>query len=123
MVSRSKLLGALGVLVAAGALAAACGSNGASGSGNGGVCIPNATVPCACLGGVMGVQSCNADGKTYSMCQCGATTTGSGGSTTTSIMGTGGSACQCVNPSGELYCGAAACNDAGTGDGGSCVTY
>ncbi len=120
MVAKSKVFWALGALLTAGALAAACGSNGANGSANGtssGTCIPNASVPCACLGGTMGVQICQADGKSYSMCQC--SSTGTGGSTTTSFGGTGGSACQCSNPGGELYCGASICNaDAGTGDSG-----
>ncbi len=133
MVLRSKLLG-LGAILFVGAIAAACGSSGNTGTGS---CLPGATTTCACLGGLQGFQTCNPDGKTLGMCQCGSST-GAGGTTSSSTTtattgsGTGGSSgCSC-NPSSELYCGATSplCADAGSGSGtggngttdaGSCV--
>lgn len=115
MVVTSKVMWALGALLSMGALAAACGSSGGATAGG---CVPNAQVSCACLGGTTGIQVCGADGKSYGACQCGSTTSGTGGTTSTTTTTTG-SACQCVNPGGELYCGAAAC---GTGTGGSTTT-
>jgi hypothetical protein len=135
MVVRSKLLLGAGAILIVGAIAAACGSTGNTGTGS---CLPGATTTCACLGGLEGFQTCNADGRTLGLCQCGSGsgTGGVGGSTasgsptaTSSGNGSGGSGCNC-NPSSELYCGVAACADAGSGtgtggnsasDGGSCV--
>lgn len=66
--------------LAAAWLAAACtgsGDEGSAGAGTGGVagamapttpCTPNAVVTCPCVGGGMGTQACNADGKSYASC-------------------------------------------------------
>jgi len=131
MVLRSKLLLSVGAILSLGAIIAACGSSGGDATGS---CLPNVTQACLCVGGTMGVQACNSDGKSFGMCQCGAAS-GAGGSTSSSASsssgnGTGGNGCSC-NPSSELYCGAAQCStdagaDASTGAGGSCssvVTY
>ncbi len=118
MVLRSMLLG-VGAILSVAAIVAACGSSGSTTSGT---CLPGATSACACAAGMQGFQTCQADGKSLGMCQCGSGT-GNGGSTSTSstsssATGTGGgTSCSC-NPSSELYCGVAACADAGTGDAG-----
>jgi hypothetical protein len=117
MVLRSRLLFALGAILSAGAIVAACGSTGDSGGG--GTCVPGTTQTCACVGGAMGAQACNTDGKSFGMCQCSANT-GSGGSPSTGTLtgAGGGKSCECTDPSSELYCGVAAC----TVDGGTTTT-
>ena len=85
--------GWLGGLFGAIALAVACSSpdpgnpNGGTGSssgtgGSGGsidpLCVPGQQVACACPGGTMGAQACNAQGNGYEPCQC--ETSGPGGS-------------------------------------------
>jgi hypothetical protein len=46
-----------------------CGSIAGCGGGATRVCAPNLQVSCPCLGGVIGIQTCNADGTAYSPCQ------------------------------------------------------
>jgi hypothetical protein len=43
-------------------------------------CTPGAQVSCACVGGAKGAQVCNADGHSFSMCQC-ANVSGDSGTT------------------------------------------
>ncbi len=35
------------------------------------VCAPGMQVACACPGGLLGAQSCTADGMAYTKCECG----------------------------------------------------
>lgn len=52
-------------------------------------CSENETQECACPGGAMGAQSCNADGSGWSKCQCGGGGSG-GGAGTASVGGAAG---------------------------------
>jgi hypothetical protein len=126
MVLRSRLVFAFGAVLTVGALVAACGSNGGANSSGG--CVPGMSASCACANGETGAQTCSSDGKGFGTCQCGSSggtgassTTGAGASTGSGLGG--GSNCQCTDPTSELYCGSAVCNDAGgttgTGTGGS----
>jgi hypothetical protein len=65
------------------------------------VCVPGATLACACPGGSSGVQSCNPAGSGFDYCECG--TGGSGG-------GSGGESSTCGN-----YCFSS--SDCGPGEG------
>jgi hypothetical protein len=121
------------LMVAAGVVACGSTSNSGGGGGSSKVCEAGAQQSCACLGGTMGIQVCNATGSALGACQCGAgggsTTSGTGatGTTTTTATssGTGGGSgtCQCTSPDQEVppYCGMANCSDAGAG--GACAGH
>ncbi|UQA58296.1 hypothetical protein [Polyangium aurulentum] len=85
--------GSLGGLFGALVLAVACSSpdpgnpsgstsssSGAGGSGGSTppLCVPGQQVACACPGGAMGAQACNAEGNGYEPCQCETSGTGGG---------------------------------------------
>lgn len=133
---KSKLMWLAGAFMALAGVAA-CGSTGNTntGGGSGNACVPNASVECACPGGVKGVQACNAEGTGYEACQCGTTTaTGTGGATSSSSSSGSMSTCgdgviqpsdHCDNASSEFYC-AQDCANATTsssGTGGSCAGH
>jgi hypothetical protein len=105
-------------------VAAGCGGGGGGTGGTGGtsghVCVPGASVACACTNGTQGAQVCASNGAAYGACMCssspgsagtngGAGTTGTGGAGTT---GTGGS----VGTAGTIGTGGT------TGAAGSVVT-
>lgn len=74
----------MGALFGAAIFLPSCGGTGETGGGS---CVPNETQACACPGGGEGVQTCGADGKSFSVCDCGSG--GSGGSTSSSNGGGG----------------------------------
>lgn len=113
----SKLMGLAGVFAVVTAMAACGSANGTSNSGGSGGgssgCTPGKTEACACVGGTMGVQACNEDGRSFGACDCGTTTSssGTGGSSSSSSgsMGTCGDGMiqpsdHCDNASSEFYC-------------------
>ena len=66
--------------------------SGAGGSRQ--TCTPYETISCACMGGVMSTQQCDAYGTSYGECNCPQTGagTGLGGVSGSGVSGTGGSA-------------------------------
>lgn len=119
---------------------AACGSTGGNsgGSGGGSGCTPGVQQACACLGGTMGIQVCNDEGRGFGTCQCEMTSSSSSSSGTASSSSSSGSTgtCgdgikqasdQCGNPASEFYCKADCEIDGGTGGsggaGGSCAGH
>jgi hypothetical protein len=68
---------------AVGLVAAACGSSGGTGAGK---CTANTTQACLCGVGENGIQTCAADGSSFSVCSCGS---GAGGASTGTASTTG----------------------------------
>ena len=121
---------------------AACGSSGssdASTSGSDG-CTPNEQKACACSGGAMGFQTCAADGKSLSVCDCGVSsssssgTGGAGGSSTGTQMDPCGDGVQQAgecDPTSEthIYCEkdcagtTASSTSASSSTGGACAGH
>lgn len=74
------------------------GGSGTGTSSGGNECAPNETKFCACPGGSMGVQTCNADGTGYDMCDCSGGTGGAGGASSSSgSMSTSSGVMSCGN--------------------------
>jgi hypothetical protein len=51
------------------------------------VCAPQERIACACTTGTTGVQTCNAEGTAFGVCDCGNGTSSSGGGSGSSVMG------------------------------------
>ncbi|MEX1364996.1 MAG: hypothetical protein AB1Z98_17845 [Nannocystaceae bacterium] len=118
--------GALGLL---GGLGVSCGGAGEDGTAGGGSCTPGQVVECPCLGGEVGVQSCDATGDFFGPCQCGGATGGEetdsdADTEANSGTGSGTSGASCgdgMEDPGECDMGGAAyCpQDCGSVDGGT----
>jgi len=69
--------------------AVACSSEESGDGGDGNGCTPGSTATCDCPGGEVGVQTCSSDGRSFSQCECGGGTGGSGGMGTNDDCGNG----------------------------------
>ena len=96
------------------------GGNGGNGGGTGGgsavLCVPGASVSCACSNGTTGAQSCNVNGSGYGACSC--TSSGAGGDAG-AAGGGAGSAGRGSGGSTTGNGGSAGAGTAGSGSGGS----
>ncbi|MBK8253902.1 MAG: hypothetical protein IPK82_14720 [Polyangiaceae bacterium] len=114
-----------------GAVLAFIPSCGGTGETGGGRCTPNETQECLCSAGVSGVQTCQSDG-TFSVCDCGSSTSNGGNGGTGGSGGKGGAgastqigACgdgfedsgEC-DPGAENYCPEDCVGTGGTGGAG-----
>src|SRR5262245_53765207 len=79
-------LGVFGLLLACGYWMACGGDESTNTVG----CVPNQTQACTGPGQCMGSQTCAADGKSWSVCDCGGGSGGSGGGTSGSGTSAGG---------------------------------
>jgi hypothetical protein len=118
---------------------AACGSSGSTDatSSGGSNCTPGEQKACACPGGVEGVQTCAADGRSLEACQCGGSTgSGMGGAGGSSGASTGTKMEPCGDgvqqpgeclPSNETHfycpadCDGTTASGSSSGTGGSCA--
>lgn len=135
---KSKLMLIVGAVLSVASFAA-CGSTGGTsetgGGGNTG-CTPGVQQACACIGGTMGIQVCNDDGRGFAACQCGTSSSSSSSGSTSSSSGSSGScgdgikqdSDHCENPGSEFYCksdcmGGTGGTGGGGGTGGSCAGH
>jgi hypothetical protein len=82
------------------------GSGASSGSG----CIPGTQQTCACGGGAVGIQDCDAQGAAFGACQC-----GTGGSSASSTAGS--------TTSSSSTSSSSTSSGAGGGAGGACAGH
>ena len=99
-------------LLAAGCAAAAGGTDDTE---SGKQCIPGVQIACACPGAASGVQVCDANGSTYSACDCSWVSGGQGGSSA------GGSGGGLPPPPPPASGGSGGSSGSGGGSGGSGV--
>jgi hypothetical protein len=96
------------------------GAGGAAGAGGGAapLCIPGASVSCACTNGATGAQVCNALGSGYGLCSCTSTGAGGGGGSG-AVTGAGGTtgAGGGAGAGGSAGAGGGAGGTAGSGGG------